>query len=238
MLLKQKQAEPWRAHLNCIFTRWWSPGWWGGWREMEDTLRRSHGEELVMDWRNWVSRITPRFLFSQQDGWECHEPSWDALEQKRVWGENGYECAVRCLRQIPDDPLGQFSEPVRRLTVLAGCPARVLTILLGSLSGMLGHSPVPVTWVSVKQTELRRSDRPRPARRESWPGSLAHRLTKSHHPPLCLSFVRRESWLLRNHVCTRKYTAQLSDPSGRFSHPSNSQKQHLQGFELGRLAAT
>lgn len=105
---------------------------------------------------------------------------------------------------------------------------------------MLGHSPVPVPWVSVKQTELRRSDRPRPARRESWPGSLAHRLTKSHRPPLCLSFVRRESWLLRNHVCARKYTAQLSDPSGRFSHPSNSQKQHLQGFELGklRLAAT
>lgn len=109
------------------------------------------------------------------------------------FGENSCEFAACCLPQmIPDDPLGQFSEPVRRLTVLAGCPARVLIILLGSLSGVLGHSPAPVTWVSVKQTEVRGRDRPRPARRESWPGSLTHRLTKSHRPPLSLLRPQRK----------------------------------------------
>lgn len=120
---------------------------------------------------------------------------------------------IFCLLQMtPDNPLGPFSEPVRRPAVLSGRPARVVFTLLGSLDGILGHSPVPVTWVRVKQTEVRGRDQPRPARRESWAGSLTHGLTKSHRPPLCLSFVPRERWLLRNHVCTRKYSAQLSDP--------------------------
>ena len=108
------------------------------------------------------------------------------------FGENGCEFAVCCLPQmIPDDPLGQFSKPVRHLTVLAGCPAGVLIIRLASLSGMLGHSPVPMTWVSIKQTEVRGRDRLRPARRESWPGSLTHLLTKSHLPPLSLRPQRK-----------------------------------------------
>lgn len=124
---------------------------------------------------------------------------------------------IFCLPQMtPDNLLCPFSEPVRRLAVLSGRPARVVFTLLGSLDGIVGH--VPMTWVWVKQTEVRGRDQPRPASRESWAGSLTHQLTKSHcptkshHPPLCLSFVPRERWLLRNHVCTRKYFAQLSDP--------------------------
>lgn len=126
---------------------------------------------------------------------------------------------IFCLPQMtPDNLLGLFSEPVRCLAVLSGRPARVVFTLLGSLDGILGHRPVPMTWVRVKQTEVRGRDQPRPACRESWAGSLTHRLTKSHsptkshRPPLCLSLVPRECWLLRNHVCTRKYSAQLSDP--------------------------
>lgn len=153
-------------------------------------------------------------------------------------GENGYECAVRCLRQIPDDPLGQFSGPCQAPYCTGWLSCQRPAILPGSLSGICWDWPCSVPWVSVKQTDSEASDQGWPLRKGSW--SLAHSSQSHTAPPLCLSFVMRESWLLRNpHLSLSRSTLHNSVTQvAGFSPPSNSQKQHLRGFELGKLELT
>ena len=113
---------------------------------------------------------------------------------------------------------------------ISSCRATVLIILPEALSDILGHSLWELHWREESIHKSEQEVNPRPARPggKSW-GWVSFPGGSQSQRPASVSFLQRqlapESWLLRNHVCTRKDSTQLRGPNSRFSHPCYSQKQ-------------